>query len=173
MSTVVSSETCVSPEYTCLAHSPSVVTEFLKFRSDIVHDRPIVDRLVSQNREQGRKLPIPWNWFENAALLLRRLMRSNWWVTRGTVLQMLLKLCFIYTFLRTTSSFSSFIHCKWKIPAVWIRPSWRQSDKRTRDVYAGQEIVFKKICLFRSLLHFKEQFTELLKEESLVEKMYY
>jgi hypothetical protein len=59
------------------------------------------------------------------------------------------------------------------IPAVWTRPSWRQSDKRTRDVCAGQEIVFKKICLFRSLVYFKEQFTELMKEESSVEKIYY
>jgi hypothetical protein len=59
------------------------------------------------------------------------------------------------------------------IPAVWIRPSWRQSDKRTREVCAGQEIVFKRICLFRSLVYFKGQFTELLKEESSVEKSHY
>jgi hypothetical protein len=59
------------------------------------------------------------------------------------------------------------------IPGVWIRPGWRQSDKRTREVYEGQEIVFKTICLFRCLLYFKEQFTELLKEESSVEKRYY
>jgi len=80
---------------------------------------------------------------------------------------------FIYTFLRTTLSFSSFKYCKWKIPAVWIRPSWRQSDKRIREVYAGQEIVFKKICLFSSLLYFREQFTDILIEESSVQKSYY
>lgn len=54
-----------------------------------------------------------------------------------------------------------------------MQPSWRQSDKRTCDACVGQEIVFKNICLFRSLEYFKEQFTELLKEDSSVEKSYY
>lgn len=50
---------------------------------------------------------------------------------------------------------------------------WRQPDKRTRDFYAGRAIVFKRICLFRSLVYFKEQFTELLKDESSVEISHY
>jgi len=49
---------------------------------------------------------------------------------------------------------------------------WRQSEKRTRDVYAGRAIVFKRICLFRNLVYFKEQFAELLRDESSVEKSY-